>query len=57
MSEYNGQHREPEPQDVINAALRAVLARAMEERGTEVLADIERQPAEVRAVIYAAMEG
>lgn len=56
-SEYNGQHREIEPQDVINAALRVALAEAMEQRGTAVLTDIDRAPADVRAVIYGAMEG
>jgi hypothetical protein len=56
-TEYIGEHREQDPQAVINAALRLALAEAVETRGTEVYADIEAAPSEVRAVIYAALEG
>lgn len=53
---YRGQHREPEAHEVIGAAIRLLMAEAIEARGTQVFADIEQLDPEARAVIYRALE-
>ncbi len=53
---YEGQHREQDPTKVIGAAIRVLLAEALEARGTQVFADIEQLDPEARAIIYRAIE-
>jgi hypothetical protein len=53
---YEGQHREQDPTKVIGAAIRLLLAEALETRGTQVFADIEQLDPEARAIIYRAIE-